>query len=167
VAGRWARRSRPTARTCREYGGSLITATQSLNDFYKSEGSLAALENSDWSIVLQQKEETINDLAKHQRFEMDHYSESLLRSLKRNGTEYSDVPDQRARDPRCRPPRARSLFGNALFLEPAGFLRDRGQGARRPRAPRCDRTGRLSPISCRPEPGAPDFAEGELAEAAE
>ncbi|PKP97254.1 MAG: type-IV secretion system protein TraC, partial [Alphaproteobacteria bacterium HGW-Alphaproteobacteria-13] len=79
------------ARTCRKYGGSLITATQSLNDFYKSEGSLAALENSDWSIVLQQKEETINDLAKHQRFEMDHYTESLLRSLKRNGTEYSDV----------------------------------------------------------------------------
>ncbi len=79
------------ARTCRKYGSSLITATQSLNDFYKSEGSLAALENSDWSVVLQQKEETINDLAKHQRFEMDHYTESLLRSLKRNGVEYSDV----------------------------------------------------------------------------
>lgn len=79
------------ARTCRKYGSSLITATQSLNDFYKSEGSLAALENSDWSVVLQQKEETINDLAKHQRFEMDHYTETLLRSLKRNGVEYSDV----------------------------------------------------------------------------
>lgn len=26
------------ARTCRKYGGSLITATQSLNDYYKSEG---------------------------------------------------------------------------------------------------------------------------------
>ncbi|NBW75738.1 MAG: type IV secretion system protein TraC [Sphingomonadaceae bacterium] len=79
------------ARTCRKYGGSLITATQSLNDFYKSEGSLAALENSDWSIVLQQKEETVNDLVKHQRFEMDPYTEMLVRSLKRNGTEYSDV----------------------------------------------------------------------------
>ena len=79
------------ARTCRKYGGSLITATQSLNDFYKSEGSLAALENSDWSVVLQQKEETVNDLVKHQRFEMDPYTEMLVRSLKRNGTEYSDV----------------------------------------------------------------------------
>lgn len=79
------------ARTCRKYGGSLLTATQSLNDFYKSEGSLAALENSDWSIVLQQKEETVNDLVKHQRFEMDSYTEMLVRSLKRNGTEYSDV----------------------------------------------------------------------------
>lgn len=79
------------ARTCRKYGGALVTATQSLNDFYKSEGSLAALENSDWSVVLQQKEETVNDLARHQRFEMDRHTEALIRSLKRNGTEYSDV----------------------------------------------------------------------------
>lgn len=79
------------ARTCRKYGGALVTATQSLNDFYKSEGSLAALENSDWSVVLQQKDETVNDLARHQRFEMDRHTEALIRSLKRNGTEYSDV----------------------------------------------------------------------------
>ncbi|KHS42211.1 type IV secretion system protein TraC [Novosphingobium subterraneum] len=79
------------ARTCRKYGGALVTATQSLNDFYKSEGSLAALENSDWSVVLQQKEETVSDLARHQRFEMDRHTEALIRSLKRNGTEYSDV----------------------------------------------------------------------------
>lgn len=89
--GQMGRAIETYARTCRKYGGSLITATQSLNDYYKSDGSLAALENSDWSIVLQQKEETINDLARHQRFEMDPYTESLLRSLKRNGTEYSDV----------------------------------------------------------------------------
>jgi hypothetical protein len=48
-----------------QYGGSLITATQSLNDYYKSEGSVAALENSDWSVILQQKPETITDFAKH------------------------------------------------------------------------------------------------------
>ena len=79
------------SRTCRKYGASLITATQSLNDYYKSEGSLAALENSDWSVILQQKPETISDFQKHDRFDMDPYTESLLRSLKRNGTEYSDV----------------------------------------------------------------------------
>ena len=76
---------------CRKDGGALVTATQSLNDFYTSEGSLAALENSDWSIVLQQKEETVSDLARHQRFEMDRHTEALVRSLKRSGTEYSDV----------------------------------------------------------------------------
>ena len=79
------------ARTCRKYGASLVTATQSLNDYYKSEGSIAALENSDWFVILQQKPETIADFKKHDRFEMDDYTDALLRSLKRNGFEYSDI----------------------------------------------------------------------------
>jgi len=79
------------ARTCRKYGASLITATQSLNDYYKSDGSKAALENSDWFVILQQKAETIADFKKHDRFEMDDYTDALLRSLKRQGSEYSDV----------------------------------------------------------------------------
>ena len=79
------------ARTCRKYGGALITATQSLNDYYKSDGSVAALENSDWSVMLQQKSETISDFGKLGRFEMSGSTEAMLRSLKRNGTEYSDL----------------------------------------------------------------------------
>ena len=88
------------ARTCRKYGGSLGTATQSLNDYYKSDGAKAALENSDWMLVLQQKPETIADFKKHDRLEMDAATESVIRSLKRNGTEYSEVfikgPDTQA-----------------------------------------------------------------------
>jgi conjugal transfer ATP-binding protein TraC len=34
------------ARTCRKYGGALATATQSLNDYYKSDGATAALETA-------------------------------------------------------------------------------------------------------------------------
>jgi conjugal transfer ATP-binding protein TraC len=79
------------ARTCRKYGSSLITATQSLNDYYKSEGSIAALENSDWFVILQQKPETISDFSKLGRFEMSPGTDALMRSLKRNGTEYSDI----------------------------------------------------------------------------
>lgn len=79
------------ARTCRKYGASLVTATQSLNDYYKSPGSIAALENSDWFVILQQKPETIADFKKHDRFEMDDYTDALLRSLKINGREYSDI----------------------------------------------------------------------------
>jgi len=79
------------SRTCRKYGGSLVTATQSINDFYKSPGSQAALENSDWMLVLQQKPETIADFRKSDRFEMDNQTDALLRSLKRHGTEYSDI----------------------------------------------------------------------------
>ncbi|AMK20557.1 MULTISPECIES: type IV secretion system protein TraC [Sphingomonadales] len=79
------------ARTCRKYGAALVTATQSLNDYYKSAGSVAALENSDWFVILQQKPETIADFKKHDRFEMDDYTDALLRSLKINGREYSDI----------------------------------------------------------------------------
>lgn len=88
------------ARTCRKYGGALATATQSLNDFYKSSGAQAALENSDWMLILQQKPETIADFKKHERLEMDAATETMIRSLKRNGTEYSEVfikgPDMQA-----------------------------------------------------------------------
>jgi len=79
------------ARTCRKYGASLVTATQSLNDYYKSEGSVAALENSDWFVILQQKPESISDFMKADRFEMSASTETLMRSLKRNGVEYSDI----------------------------------------------------------------------------
>ena len=88
------------ARTCRKYGGALATATQSVNDYYKSDGAQAALENSDWSLVLQQKPETIADFKKHERLEMDTATETLIRSLKRNGVEYSELlikgPDTQA-----------------------------------------------------------------------
>ena len=79
------------ARTCRKYGGALCTATQSVNDYYKSPGAQAALENSDWMLVLQQKPETIADFKKHERLEMDAATETMIRSLKRNGSEYSEV----------------------------------------------------------------------------
>jgi conjugal transfer ATP-binding protein TraC len=79
------------ARTARKYGGALCTATQSLNDFYKSDGATAALENSDWMLVLQQKPETIADLRKSARLDMDDRTEGLIRSLKRSGSEYSEV----------------------------------------------------------------------------
>ena len=88
------------SRTCRKYGAALITATQSVNDYHKSDGSRAALENSDWFVILQQKAETIADLRNSDRFEMDNFTDALLRSLKRNGTDYSDLlirgPDTQA-----------------------------------------------------------------------
>jgi conjugal transfer ATP-binding protein TraC len=79
------------ARTCRKYGGALATATQSLNDYYKSGGATAALENSDWMLILQQKAETIADFRRAQRLDMDDRTETLIRSLKRSGSDYSEV----------------------------------------------------------------------------
>ncbi len=154
------------ARTCRKYGGSLVTATQSLNDFYKSEGSLAALENSDWSIVLQQKEETINDLAKHQRFEMDSYTEMLIRSLKRNGTEYSDVlikgPETLAVGRLVLDPYSATLYSSSpyVFAQIEDLVREGVDLA--------DAIERVAfPDFVREEPGAPELSEEELLEAAE
>ena len=79
------------ARTCRKYGGALATATQSLNDYYKSDGATAALENSDWMLILQQKPETIADFRRAKRLDMDDRTETLIRSLKRQGNAYSEV----------------------------------------------------------------------------
>ncbi len=79
------------ARTCRKYGGALATATQSLNDYYKSDGATAALENSDWMLILQQKPETIADFKASKRLDMDDRTETLIRSLKRSGNDYSEV----------------------------------------------------------------------------
>jgi len=79
------------ARTCRKYGGALATATQSLNDYYKSDGATAALENSDWMLILQQKSETIADFRRAKRLDMDDRTETLIRSLKRSGSDYSEV----------------------------------------------------------------------------
>lgn len=86
------------SRTCRKYGASLITATQSIHDYYKSDGSRAALENSDWFLVLEQKPETISGLSDSGRFEMSKLTEQILRSLKRHGTDYSDIY---VRGPEC------------------------------------------------------------------
>lgn len=79
------------ARTIRKYRGSLITATQSLNDYYLAEGSKAALENSDWMLLLQQTAESILDFRKNARFQMDDATETLLRSVRRQGEDYSEV----------------------------------------------------------------------------
>src|SRR3546814_11055903 len=79
------------ARTCRKYGGALVTATQSLNDYYKSPGSIAVLENSDWFVILEQKAETIDDFNKHDRFEMDEYTYAMMRTPKIQTTEYSVI----------------------------------------------------------------------------
>src|SRR3546814_13435565 len=42
-------------------------------------------------VILQQKPETIADFKKLDRFDMNDAVESMMRSLKRNGTEYSDM----------------------------------------------------------------------------
>src|SRR3546814_15300995 len=77
------------ARTCRKYGGALVTATQSLNDYYKSPGSIAALENSDWFVILDQKPAKIEEFKNHNRVEMEQDTHALMRRLTIHGPENS------------------------------------------------------------------------------
>ena len=79
------------ARRCRKYGGALITSTQSVNDFYKTEGAKAAYENSDWVLVLSQKSESIAELKRSERIIVDRYLEELLESLRVSDGEFSEV----------------------------------------------------------------------------
>ncbi len=50
------------ARRCRKYKGSLITGTQSIEDYTNNKGANACLSNSDWTIILSQKPKSLPKL---------------------------------------------------------------------------------------------------------
>lgn len=79
------------ARRCRKYGGTLITGTQSIEDYYKNPGATAALNNSDWVCLLAQKPEAIVALKNSQKVVMDTTKERLLTSLKMSSGQYSEI----------------------------------------------------------------------------
>ncbi len=79
------------ARRCRKYGGTLITGTQSIDDYYKNPGAEAALNNSDWVCLLAQKPEAIAGLKKSQKVIMDSHKEFLLNDLKMSSGQYSEI----------------------------------------------------------------------------
>ena len=70
------------ARRARKYGGSLITATQSADDYYGSAQMEAALNCSDWTFLLRQKTESIELLKRNGRLTMDESKQRLLQSLR-------------------------------------------------------------------------------------
>lgn len=79
------------ARRCRKYGGTLITGTQSVDDYYKNPGTIAALNNSDWVCLLSQKPEAIESLKNGRKVIMDETKEELLKSLKMSSKQYSEI----------------------------------------------------------------------------
>lgn len=76
-------------RTARRFRGNFVTITQSINDYYKNATSLAALENSEYNIILAQNPEALNKLKEDKRLEMDGYTERIYKSLKM-GDSYSE-----------------------------------------------------------------------------
>lgn len=78
-------------RRCRKYRGTLITGTQSVNDYYRTPGALAAFENSDWMLLLSQKPESIEALKNSKRIKLSEQMERDLRSLRMVDRQYSEV----------------------------------------------------------------------------
>lgn len=70
------------ARRLRKYNGALIVGTQSVNDFYANPGAQAAFENSDWLVLMEQKEASILQLKTSKRIgEISMFMEKLLKNL--------------------------------------------------------------------------------------
>jgi len=78
-------------RRVRKYGGSFLTATQSVNDYYKYPASIAAFENSDWLLLLRQKASSIKQLSNTDKVCMDDTMERQLTSLKTSHGEFSEI----------------------------------------------------------------------------
>ena len=58
------------ARRARKYSGSLICATQSVEDFFTSKSTEAAWANSEWAILLKQKDSSIDALKSARRIRL-------------------------------------------------------------------------------------------------
>ncbi|MEM1148654.1 MAG: type IV secretion system protein TraC, partial [Pseudomonadota bacterium] len=79
------------ARRCRKYGGAIITGTQGIDDYYRTEGAQAAFENSDWAIVLRLKAEAVAQVVKSERLAVDEHTADIIRSLSVSAGEYSEM----------------------------------------------------------------------------
>ncbi|MBB4730475.1 type IV secretion system protein TraC [Xanthomonas arboricola] len=79
------------ARRARKYGGALITATQSADDYFGSAQMEAALACSDWMFLLRQKSESLEMLDRKGRLSMDEPKKRLLQSLRTEPGAFSEI----------------------------------------------------------------------------
>ena len=78
------------ARRLRKYRGALIVGTQSVRDFYASTGAQAAFENSDFTVLLEQKSSSITQLKTTKHIDLTSYMEKVLKSVKTVKGNYSE-----------------------------------------------------------------------------
>lgn len=119
------------ARRARKYGGALITATQSADDYYGSAQMEAALACSDWMLLLRQKSESLEMLDRKGRLTMDEPKKRLLQSLRTEAGAYSEVyissPIGEGVARNILDPATHLLFSNKLEDNaPLDALRDQG-----------------------------------------
>ncbi|MDG3444537.1 type IV secretion system protein TraC [Nitrospirillum amazonense] len=78
-------------RRCRKYRGSLITGTQSVDDYFKTSGGAAAFNCSDYVVLLPQKQDSIARLVSEQRLAINEHNIQAIKSLKVVDGEYSEA----------------------------------------------------------------------------
>ena len=86
------------ARRCRKMGGALITGTQSLDDYERTTGSQACIQNSEWLVTMKVKPESLTKFEKSSVLTVSESEMRILRSLKTVQDEYSEVY---VRGPNC------------------------------------------------------------------
>ena len=69
------------ARRARKYNGALITATQSVADYFRNPAATAAWEQSDWTIMFAQSDSSIRALREEQQINLTPTLERALRDL--------------------------------------------------------------------------------------
>ena len=70
------------ARRLRKYQGALIVGTQSVRDFYATPGAQASFENSDFTVLLEQKSSSITQLKTSKHIDLTYYMEKVLKTIK-------------------------------------------------------------------------------------
>lgn len=78
-------------RKVRRYNGACFTATQSCQDYFKSETARACFENADVMLLLRQKSESIDQLVESKRISLDEHQLNLLKSVTTIQGRYSEV----------------------------------------------------------------------------
>ncbi|MFA6120819.1 MAG: type IV secretion system protein TraC [Sideroxydans sp.] len=78
-------------RRARKYGGAFGTITQSIEDYYKSESTKAAINNADWLFLLRQKPENIDRLGKEGKLMIDEWMKRMLSSITTDHGNYSEI----------------------------------------------------------------------------
>ncbi len=78
------------ARRARKYGGSLLTATQMVEDYYQSDSLQTAFALSDCLMIMRQRKESIEMLARDGKLHLDPYRKRMLQSLRKTNR-YSEV----------------------------------------------------------------------------
>jgi conjugal transfer ATP-binding protein TraC len=78
------------ARRARKYRGTLITGTQTINDYYANSATEATINNTEWKIILSQTPESIAALDASKKIVMDEGLKKALTSLSKVDGQYSE-----------------------------------------------------------------------------